>query len=46
MNFSDAVLFLLLPARIHGADQGVKAVAKNVSNQIILSNVSVDPHLG
>lgn len=30
MNLSDAVLILLLAARIHGTEEGVRAAAKNM----------------
>ncbi|MDD1963767.1 hypothetical protein NPS29_00380 [Pseudomonas putida] len=34
MNLTDAMIVLLLAARIHGTDEGVRAVAKNVVKKL------------
>lgn len=34
MNLTDAVLILLLAARIHGTDEGVRAAAKSVVKKL------------
>ncbi|RRV10439.1 hypothetical protein EGJ27_02105 [Pseudomonas sp. v388] len=34
MNLTDAMIVLLLAARIHGTDEGVRAAAKSVVNKL------------